>query len=618
MTFPPAFLDEIRARAPLAGVIGRRVRLQKRGREHLGLCPFHNEKTPSFTVNEDKGFYHCFGCGAHGDVIGFVQQTENLSFPEAVERLAGEAGLEMPRRTSEDRDREARYRGLHEVMERAAEWFEGQLAAMAGERARDYLAGRGLEAGIVERFRLGFAPDRRTALRDALTARGIDEETLVEVGLVIRPEGGGDAFDRFRDRVMFPIWDRRGRVVAFGGRALGEARAKYLNSPETPLFHKGSVLYGLHLARPAARERGTVLVAEGYMDVIALAAAGFENAVAPLGTALTEEQIAELWRLAPEPVLCLDGDEAGWRAALRAAERCLPLLRPGHSLRFAPLPEGDDPDSLVRSKGAAAMHEVVESALPLHEVLWRKEVEGRSFETPERRAALRQRLRALAGTVGDPDLRGFYGDHFEERLRAAFPGPARQAAGRPPGRHGGGPGRYGDRASERYRMREVARGLDGRREETLVAAVINHPELLEGGTETFAALDLARPDLDRLRGEILDIAARAPGLDSEALKAQLAERGFSDIVGRLSDSRSAKLERFVRPEAAPEEAERGWRQALARHRRAVIEAELEAAAAEFGRDPSPGNSDRLIGLRLSLERLGGDEAEFEPADGAAV
>ena len=360
MAFPPEFLDEIRARVPLAGVVGRRVKLAKRGREHSGLCPFHNEKTPSFTVSEDKGFYHCFGCGAHGDALGFVMRMEGLSFPEAVERLAGEAGLRVPQASPEERAAARRRADLYDVVEAAAAWFEERLAGSEGAEARAYLESRGLRRETVTSFRLGYAPDRRGMLRAALNARGLDNAQLAEAGLIKLPEAPQDAPDAasagaprdyFLNRIIFPITDRRGRAIAFGGRALGESRAKYLNSPETPLFHKGRVLYNQARARQAAHDTGELIVCEGYMDVIALGQAGFPAAVAPLGTAITEQQIAVLWRLADEPVLCLDGDQAGRRAGFRAAERALGLLKPGRSLRFAALPEGEDPDSLVRGQG---------------------------------------------------------------------------------------------------------------------------------------------------------------------------------------------------------------------------------------------------------------------------
>jgi DNA primase len=357
MAFSPAFLDELRARINLSDVVGRRVRLIRRGHEHSGLCPFHNEKTPSFTLNDDKGFFHCFGCGAHGDVIGFVMKTENLSFPEAVERLADEAGLAIPKSAPEDAARAKVELSLFAVTEAAGKWFQERLRAPDGRIAREYLAGRGVDAQTIARFRLGFAPDGRGALKSALAAQGFPESLMITAGLLVVPEDGRPAYDRFRGRLMFPIEDPRGRVVAFGGRILGDGEPKYLNSPETPLFHKGRQLYGLRHAReilkaPNLAGQPSLLVVEGYMDAIAALSVGIA-AVAPLGTALGEDQIALLWRLVAEPVLCFDGDSAGLRAAGRAAERGLPLVKPGFSLSFATLPKGDDPDTLVRCAGHA-------------------------------------------------------------------------------------------------------------------------------------------------------------------------------------------------------------------------------------------------------------------------
>ena len=377
MAFPPGFLDELRARVSLAAVVGRRVALVKRGREYIGLCPFHKEKTPSFSVVEDKGFYHCFGCGAHGDVIGFAMQKENLAFPEAVEQLARQAGLEVPRQTSEEREKAERQATIQGAVEAACAFFEETLHGPQGREARLYLERRGLDLATLRRFRLGYASDARDGLKRAL-AKSFPEPLLIEAGLLRRAESG-DSYDYFRNRVIFPIGDRQGRVIAFGGRVLGEGQPKYLNSPETPLFQKGRVLYGWAQARAGLSGGGaaqpgvggpSAIVAEGYMDVIALHRAGFTTAVAPLGTALTEMQIEELWRLAPEPVLCFDGDAAGLRAAGRALERALPLLKPGHSLRFATLPAGEDPDTLVLNRGREAMQEVLARAKPLAEVLW--------------------------------------------------------------------------------------------------------------------------------------------------------------------------------------------------------------------------------------------------------
>src|SRR5215475_2825236 len=413
MAISREFVDELRSRLSIAGVIGGRVRLVKRGRDHTGLCPFHKEKTPSFTVSEEKGFFHCFGCGAHGDVVGFVMRSDNLSFPEAVERLARDAGMQVPASSPEERQREEQRATLHSTLEAATAWFEAQLRAGVGRPGLDYFKRRGLQDETIARFRLGYAPDSRSGLKDALGKAGMSEALMLEAGLLIRPEDGRPTYDRFRGRVMFPISDRRGRVIAFGGRILDQGEPKYLNSPETPLFHKGRTLYGQAQAARAARESGEIVVCEGYMDVIALAEAGFAGAVAPLGTALTEGQIAELWRLAAEPILCFDGDAAGQRAAGRAVERALPLLQPGKSLRFAVLPPGEDPNSLIRSQGEAAMREVLDGARPLIDMLWDLELTARPADTPERRAGFRQRLRERARRIGDRTVQDDYRNEID-------------------------------------------------------------------------------------------------------------------------------------------------------------------------------------------------------------
>ncbi|MFN3077067.1 MAG: DNA primase, partial [Alphaproteobacteria bacterium] len=385
MAFPPGFLDEIRQRISLASAVSRRVKLTRRGREHSGLCPFHHEKTPSFTVSEEKGFFHCFGCGAHGDVIGFEMRAGGLSFVEAVEKLAGEVGLSVPQSTPVEREQARRQATLLDVVEAAAVFFEKQLRLPAGREALEYLTRRGVGEEAIARYRLGFAPGGNL-LRAELARQGIEESLMVTAGLVGKPDDGRAAYDVFRDRVMFPIGNPRGRIIAFGGRTLGDGRPKYLNSPDTPLFQKGHILYGMAQARAAAYETGEIIVVEGYMDVIALAIAGIPNAVAPLGTALTESQLQALWQVAPEPILCFDGDAAGERAAGRAADRVLPLLKPGHSLRFAMLPAGQDPDDLVRGQGQAAMRAILDGALPLSEVVWRMAIRERPLDTPERRA----------------------------------------------------------------------------------------------------------------------------------------------------------------------------------------------------------------------------------------
>jgi DNA primase len=552
MAFPPEFLDELRSRLPLADVVGRRVKLQKRGRDFVGLCPFHNEKTPSFTVNEEKGFFHCFGCGAHGDAIGFLMRAEGASFPEAVERLANEAGLPVPQPDPEARAKAERQSTLLGAMEAAAKFFEAELKGPRGRTARDYVEHRGLAEETVARFRLGYAPDSRGALKEALTRQGIPEALLIEGGLLIKPPDGGASYDRFRGRVMFPITDKRGRVIAFGGRVMGEGEPKYLNSPETPLFHKGRVLFGLAQAQEAIRQKSEVIVAEGYMDVIGLSQGGFAQAVAPLGTALTEEQILLLWRLAPEPILCFDGDNAGQRAAARGADRALPLLKPGCSLRFALMPKGEDPDSLIKARGPSAMEEVLVRATPLADLLWETETAGRRFDTPERRSGLRQHLGELAARIADRTVQEDYRLEFDRRLAEAFGyGNRRGGAGGPAadprtgGGKGGGTGFGSSRgAGNRYRQAPAERGgaalrqgvpdPERRQPEMLLGIVVNHPRIAHLRTEELAHLVLGDSQLDKLRQAIIDHAAGTPDLDVEGLKRHLVDAGFGGVLDALT------------------------------------------------------------------------------------
>src|SRR5262245_8215833 len=479
MAFPPGFLDELRARLSLSDIVGRKVSLKRRsGAEYAGLCPFHNEKTPSFTVNDKKGFYHCFGCGAHGDAVGFVMKTEGLSFPEAVEKLAREVGLQIPRATAADRERAERVSTLQQVVEEAARWFQKQLRLPIGRQGLDYLRGRGLEEATIEDFRLGFAPDSRDGLLAHLKRENVPADKIVEAGLAIQPEHDREPYDRFRGRVMFPINGRRGRVIAFGGRVMGAGEPKYLNSPETPLFHKGANLYCLDRARLAATKDQPVIVAEGYMDVIALHGAGFTGAVAPLGTALTEGQLAELWKLADEPYLCFDGDNAGRRAAARAAERALPLLRAGKSLRFLALPAGEDPDSLIRTRGADAIRRSLDMARPLADVVWSMETEGKPTDTPERRASLQRAIEQRVAGIADPVVRDFYRTDMRERLnRLRRPDRPPWQPGQRRSFRGAGPEPAPFAAGSA--ARRAGTDMDGSRQErALLGALLERPAML--------------------------------------------------------------------------------------------------------------------------------------------
>ncbi|MBV9460695.1 MAG: DNA primase, partial [Bradyrhizobium sp.] len=432
MRFTPEFLEELRARLPVSEVVGQRVKLKRAGREFKGLSPFQQEKTPSFTVNDQKQFYHDFSTGKHGNIFDFLMETEGVSFPEAVERCASMAGVPLPVTTPDAARQEQRRRTLYDVMELAAKFFADTLASRNGAKARGYLADRAILPQTQLQFRLGYAPADRFALKEYLGAQGIPVEDMVEVGLLVTGENAPVPFDRFRDRVMFPISDARGRVIAFGGRALEkDVPAKYLNSPETPLFHKGDNLYNLASARQAAHNGAQLIVVEGYVDVIAMVTSGFAGAVAPLGTALTENQLALLWKMADEPILCFDGDRAGQKAAYRAADLALPHLKPDKSLRFATLPEGQDPDDLARSGGRGAIEEVISAARPLADVLWSREIEGGSFATPERRAGLEARIGELANTIRDEVVRRYYRADLAQRLQNTFaPESARGFSGR--------------------------------------------------------------------------------------------------------------------------------------------------------------------------------------------
>lgn len=596
MAFPPRFLEELRDRVSLAALIGRRVKLERRGRSHTGLCPFHNEKSPSFNVVEEKGFYHCFGCGAHGDAIEFVRRTEGASFVEAVEKLAAEAGMPVPAPDPVERERFEREAKLRDPLEEATRWFEAQLSGPAGGQARRYLADRGLTSETIARFRLGYAPAQRYALKEALTRKDISEATLIEVGLLRPGDEGAASYDWFRDRIVFPIADARGRVIAFGARAMGDAQPKYLNSPETPLFRKGRTLYNLAMAREAARTANAVIVAEGYMDVIALAQAGIEHAVAPLGTALTEEQIQALWRLVPEPHLCFDGDKAGFRAALRAAERALPLLEPGHSLRFVLLPDGEDPDSLIKTRGRYAFDEALGEAVPLAELLWRSLRASHPADTPERQAAFAATVRALPEKISDPTVKGYYQKWMSGKLDEMFPAGRAKRPWQPRS-----PGRQGKFQAPPEVLRRIP-GLESprlRREQLLLALVVARPDLLGHVDEALSELQFSRPELDRLRHAVLEASARFPGLDSASLRRHLTDSNLGGVLDGIFRASAARHQKVFRPEVDLDEVWRAFVETSEMLRRdTLLAAELRQEEAALAEDMS---EDRFFGL-VSVKR----------------
>lgn len=590
MSFPPEFLDELRARVSLAAIAGARVsfdprKSNPRRRDYWACCPFHGEKTPSFHVDDAKGFYHCFGCGVSGDAIGFTMAIDNLSFVEAVERLAESAGLPLPKRDAKRDAAEERRTALAEVLEGARQFFVAAFADREGAEARAYLEGRGCGPALWQAFELGFAPASRSALFDHLNRTGHKETLMVEAGLVGSDAERG-AYDRFRERVIFPIRDARGRLAGFGGRTLSHdpGAPKYLNSPETPLFHKGRLLFNFASARKAARETETLIVAEGYMDVIALHGAGFTNAVAPLGTALTEDQLTLLWQVAAEPILCFDGDEAGKRAAYRAADLALPHLKPGRSLRFALLPEGMDPDDLLRRRGRAAMQACLAKPDALVDFLWEREVTAQPLDTPERRAEFEERLRALVRRIGEPGVRLNYGRAFAERLGTLFsPAATRAGARRWPAPSAASPGLR--------RSPLVRAGLDNAAlppafleevEGALVATLIELPELLERVGEALTEVSFSAPELDKLSNELIDLTSRGGSLDSLLLKDHLKTRGLVEAAESLFAREVVRRMSANWAGLSVDEAERQWRHAaerLARGRR--LRADLEQATEEL-------------------------------------
>ena len=623
MRFPPQFLDELRARLPVSEVVGRRVKLKKTGREYTGLSPFNKEKTPSFTVNDQKGFYHDFSSGKHGDIFAFVMETEGVTFPEAVERLASLAGIPMPKVSREESARDERRKTLHDVVELAAKFFESTLAARAGAKARGYLADRGIDSATQLKFRLGYAPNERFALKEHLGAQGVSTEDMIEAGLLIAGDDIPVPYDRFRDRVMFPITDWRGRVIAFGGRALEkDVPAKYLNSPETPLFHKGATLYNGARARQAAHEGAQIVAVEGYVDVIAMVTAGFEGAVAPLGTALTEEQLGFLWKMADEPILCFDGDKAGRRAAWRAIDLALPKLAPGKSLKFALLPEGQDPDDLARAGGRAAISEVLASARPLADMLWLRETESAGFDTPERRAALEARLNEVVAGIGNETVRRYYRQDIEQRVRALF-APAQGAAR--PFRNGGLRDRRGAPArhlrepmpapSPRLGQSPMVRGYSSAippREALILLAVIRHPFLLETHAEDFAELDFRHPDADRLRRAVLEAGSHGPHPDSRALQEILVARGFQGLLVRVQAAITHPSDWPAHAEAAEADVAQWWDHVVTLHRKTrTLNRELKDAERALGEDPSEANLAWLRDVQTRLAALEGTEALIE-------
>jgi DNA primase len=562
LSLPEPLLEEIRSRISLIDLIGRHVRLTRQGREHQGLCPFHREKTPSFRVYDDH--YHCFGCGAHGSLFDFVMQTERLTFPQAVERLADLAGVARPEPQPRNPEQQQRRQSLLEAVERAASFYEEKLHSSDGKPAREYLAGRGLAEGAVRRFRLGYAPSGRSALRTALARTGLSEAVMIEAGLLAKPDDQtAPPYDRFRNRVIFPIADGRGRTVGFGGRLLGPGEPKYLNTPETPLFHKGRLLYGMPAAAEAARRTGRLIVVEGYMDTIALTLAGYEETVAPLGTALTAEQLQELWRLASAPILCFDPDAAGRRAAMRACERALPLLRPGLGLRFAFLgtETGDDPDAAARRYPPQFLARAFAEALPLSAMLVWLETAGLPPSTPEGRAATIARLEQRAGAITDPSVRF----QFVRAFRSAVPRvrfePFRAANGR---------ARSPQQLSADRLEVPAGRTVAARDAEvTLLAILCRHPGFFHNIEEEIGTFVFSDDEYDRLRQALIAVLSGRDCVTIEQLRSALADDCLRATVDAVLADPIVRRHRLIAAGSSTEEIRATWRENAGRLRRLI-------------------------------------------------
>ncbi len=569
MTIPPRFLDELRSRLNVSDVVGKRVRLTRAGREFKACCPFHHEKSPSFYVNDEKGFYHCFGCGAHGSIIDFTMNHDNLSFIEAVEGLALLAGMQVPQSSPEEVKRAKQQKSLYTLLDDAARWMEEQLRKPEHRDAYQYMIDRGISDEQMHNYRIGFSPADGQAIRKHLLAKDYTDAQMIEVGVLKASARGTDPYAFFRERIMFPVPDKRGRVVAFGGRILPEhlrtpdrgdyTPAKYMNSSDTPLFHKGSMLYGEPHARKAAADGEPVIVVEGYLDVMACAKAGFRGALAPLGTALTEEQILNLWKMIPDdtkvPVLCFDGDNAGRRAAARAVERILPHLKAGHSAKIAFLPDGQDPDTLVLAQGAGALKGVIDTALNLVDFIWGEATTGKKFDTPETRAGLSAALEETITRIPDREVQHYYRQAVREKINKAFGG--FQSAKTPYQKRGGPP------VAATIPLRRPGRDKTLVIQQVLISSLINHPQLFERVEEEAGLTPIHEPGLERLRLCLIDCLLEQPGLDAEALQAHLNQAGFAEEVARVTSEQVYIHAKFARPGQELEEVENGWRRAYA-------------------------------------------------------
>ncbi len=603
MRYSDQVLDEIRERLAVSDVVRRRVQLKKQGREWRGLSPFQQEKTPSFYVNDQKGFYHDFSSGKSGDIFAFVMETEGLSFPEAVESLAGLAGVPLPKATADQSERDRRQSSLAEIVELATQFFESQLASARGSAARAYLERRGVLAATQQEFRLGYAPADRSALKQHLGARGIAIADMVEAGLLVAGPDIPVPYDRFRDRLVIPIQDGRGKVIGFGGRALSaEAQPKYLNSPETPLFHKGAAVFNVHRARQAAFEDGSVVAVEGYLDAITVYQAGLKSVVATMGTAFTEAQIEALWRLSEEPIVCFDADRAGVAAAHRVIDRILPALRVGRAFRFAFLSEGKDPDEFVRQRGLEAFRSALGGSLSLWDVLWDREVAAARLDTPDARAKFEHRINTIVRTIADPAVQNAYARMARVELSDLFWQASRAARG----------GKKKD-AKPGLVDREIVIARDGHRhgiQKVILGLLVHYPQFVDEKSDEIAAVEFD-PDLETFRKALYNLLVEKSALSVELVYEELGGRYYEilhDIHGRSADGKRWGYSLFRRFPIVAREPDPEFVSACLSHFLRVLYLEqlrAEIGMAKTGFDSSGSDidaaSDRLVELVRSLQ-----------------
>ena len=527
------FLDEIRSKVSIVDVVGAKVKLVRKNREYTGLCPFHNEKTPSFTVNEAKGFYHCFGCGAHGDIIKFEMEANGLPFMDAVTKLANKAGLKVPKFNKENEE-EAKHRSSwFEIMELAVGYFEKNLFLPDGAEALNYLTARGFDEDIIKKFRLGYAPDNN-GLRAYLSSKNVSESDMIELGLAVLSEKNSKVYDFFRNRVMIPIIDKRNRTIGFGGRVMGKEEPKYLNSPETPIFNKRKVLYNLNYARDKAYEHKRIIVCEGYMDVIAQSKYGFDYAVAPLGTALTEDQIQEAWKICPEPTLCFDGDSAGIRAAVRSVDRVLPILKPGYSLKYVFLPDKMDPDEFLKSKGAEEYEKAITSTMPLADLLWKKNLQSQPIDTPEQKAKFENNIYEEISKITDEKVRGYYLQDIKNRIYAELRG-GKNSQVQAPQKYTQHP-----KPVKTKEKLTIKYGLDDKVARFILSAFVCHPELISEFEEKVSMFEIPDTELNLFWNKITEICQENENLNAESFWQKLVEENMDKYAASLWEVKMIK------------------------------------------------------------------------------